>query len=730
MLDSALSMSESGLTQWLETYPLQEQPELLHLLKGRSEQRRNQPQKNDPSSLAKSDYASDRSAKAAESINAKTAAAQEIGPLPDIVNPQRRERAALDNLLFAETYFAPTFYLPWASYQRAMMDRFQAVILDSGRECHAVRRGGLKSTCARVSAMWAAINGHRQFLVLVGASDDKANEHRANFFDMMQSSQLLLEDYPELLPLILKRRQPKRQFRLDGRLLEVHPKDDKGRIVFADIHDAASCQAHIAPYSINSTDVSGLSFVDRFGVTVRPDCLIFDDVQTPQSALSPSMTSQREDRITKTFCGLAGLGEELAAIMVGTVREHDDLTERFIDRKRHSDWFGRKYPSLLKMPQRMNLWDANAALLGKGASPADGKQMAVEHYVENRTEMDRGGRVAWEHDKLPDEPSALFSMMTIRALDPAFFRCEIQQDGEAPVNTSGLKLDASDLMNRLSHVERGVVPSQASYLTAFVDSSDEVLWFAVVAWTSQFGGWLVDYGTWPDQGRAVFYKSDLAHTISRQLPGESWESAFVHAHNQLDDYLLREWVTDDGSSMPVDILLKDWSDGQHKPRLTSQVMASRHRDRIRLSKGFAPKPGRKPVADYGDKQRDRNGPGWVERRTDEPKHVQFDANLLKSFLARRLLSVVGSETAVTLPGKDENANRLLCEHLTAEVPKTMVYDGATGSVWEQPPGRDNDWFDCVVGCGLGASMLGCMLPGEVSTRKELRTFSLPGGAKR
>jgi hypothetical protein len=77
---------------------------------------------------------------------ARTAATQEIGPLPNVQDPQRRERAAADNLLFAVTYFKPTFYLDWAPYQRRMMDRFQSVLLNGGRECHAVRRAGLKST--------------------------------------------------------------------------------------------------------------------------------------------------------------------------------------------------------------------------------------------------------------------------------------------------------------------------------------------------------------------------------------------------------------------------------------------------------------------------------------------------------------------------------------------------------------------------------------------------------
>ena len=717
-LEHLRSLTESELAEFLETVDPSEFDQVVGQITG------------EPQEVTGGNYADNRSARAAAVINAKTAAAQEIGPLPAVVDPQRRERCSADLELYAMTYFAPTFYLPFAPYQRSMLDAFQGVITDGGRECHAVRRGGLKSTIARVATQWAVTNGHRRFPVLVGATDDKGNEHRENFFSLLAASPILLDDYPELVPLMLKWRQPKRQFRLNGRLLAVHPKDARGRIVFADIHEAASCQAHIAPYSVNATDVSGLSYVDRFGVTVRPDLLVFDDVQTPQSAKSPLMTEEREEAITKTFCGLAGLGEKLAAIMVCTVREHGDLTEQFLSREKHPDWSGSKYPSVLRLPDRMDLWDAYAVKLGQGDDPTEGKQLATEFYRSNRADMDAGGQVAWEYDKLPEEDTALQSLMTVRALDPSFFRCEIQQEGLVPVNTSGVKLDAQTLLKRLSGVPRGIVPAQSSYLTGFIDSSDQVLWWAVVAHAKDCTSWLVDYGTWPNQGRPVFYKSDLAATISQQMPGASWEEAFVHAHNELEHHLLTDWTTSDGQSRPLDLLLKDWSDGGQKPRIESQIAASANKTRIRPTKGFAPKPGRKPVHLWGDGVRDRhNGQGWVERRSETPVHVQYNVNEWKSHAARRLLTTVGAPSAMLLPGDDERANRLLAEHLTAEQPKTIIYDGAGGIAWQAIPGRDNDWWDCIVGNCMAASMLGCTLNGEKAAAKVVRTFALPGARR-
>jgi hypothetical protein len=73
-----------------------------------------------------------------------------------------------------------------------------------------------------------------------------------------------------------------------------------------------------------------------------------------------------------------------------------------------------------------------------------------------------------------------------------------------------------------------------------------------------------------------------------------------------------------------------------------------------------------------------------------------------------------------LPGSSEQDLLLLAEHLTAEQAKSISYDGSHGIAYEQIPGRDNDWFDCVVGCAVGASMLGCSLAGENVRRPVVR----------
>ena len=78
-----------------------------------------------------------------------------------------------------------------------------------------------------------------------------------------------------------------------------------------------------------------------------------------------------------------------------------------------------------------------------------------------------------------------------------------------------------------------------------------------------------------------------------------------------------------------------------------------------------------------------------------------------------------------LPGVDEHDHYLLSEHFTAEQSKPIVYDGSAGVTWEARPGRDNDWFDTLVGNCVAASMLGVCVPGTEVKQKERRTFVMP-----
>ncbi|MCH7721099.1 MAG: phage terminase large subunit family protein, partial [Planctomycetes bacterium] len=75
---------------------------------------------------------------------------------------------------------------------------------------------------------------------------------------------------------------------------------------------------------------------------------------------------------------------------------------------------------------------------------------------------------------------------------------------------------ADEIAAKLSGYPRRLVPSAATKLTGFIDVQKRLLYWIVVAWTDEFTGWIVDYGTFPDQKRPVFSRRDapiIIHTI-------------------------------------------------------------------------------------------------------------------------------------------------------------------------------------------------------------------------
>jgi hypothetical protein len=90
------------------------------------------------------------------------------------------------------------------------------------------------------------------------------------------------------------------------------------------------------------------------------------------------------------------------------------------------------------------------------------------------------------------------------------------------------------------------------------------------------------------------------------------------------------------------------------------------------------------------------------------REVFFDANYWKSFVAERCRSPIGAAGTLTVfGGRPRPFTRRFGKHLAAEFPTRVRADGRTVDEWQVKPGRpDNDWLDCLVGCCVGASVLG------------------------
>ena len=88
--------------------------------------------------------------------------------------------------------------------------------------------------------------------------------------------------------------------------------------------------------------------------------------------------------------------------------------------------------------------------------------------------------------------------MNIRIRDAAAFASEYQNEPISDDIGEDM-LTADEIANKFNKINKNVVPIGAEHITAFIDVQKEVLFYSVCAWHDDFTGYLLDYGTYPDQ---------------------------------------------------------------------------------------------------------------------------------------------------------------------------------------------------------------------------------------
>ena len=136
-----------------------------------------------------------------------------------------------------------------------------------------------------------------------------------------------------------------------------------------------------------------------------------------------------------------------------------------------------------------------------------------------------------------------------------------------------------------------------------------------------------------------------------------------------------------------------------------------------------------PFSEYKRRPGDRVGLNWRMPNVHGKRavrHVVYDTNYWKSFVHARLAVAMGDRGCLSLFGDGPDQHRLLAEHLSAEYRVKTEGRGRTVDEWKLRPERgDNHWFDCLVGCAVGASMQGVVLNGTgggTSADAESRQF--------
>ena len=650
---------------------------------------------------------------------------RDIAPLPEVEDSERKEKCRLDFKLFCETYFPEVYQLEWSDDHKRAIEKIQKSVLEGGLFALAMSRGSGKSSLTETAAIWAMLYGHREFVVIIGASESAALEILDSIKTELEVNEHLAADFPEVTYPIAS---------LDGIANRCAGQIYNGtrtritwtanEIVLPTIAGAASSGVLVRVAGITGR-IRGMKYKKPDGRTIRPEFVIIDDPQTTESADSIEQTRKRVRVLAGDILGLAGPGKKISGIMPCTVIRPGDMAEQILDKSRHPEWNGERCKMMYKFPTNEELWNKYADLRADELREKGTFAEATQFYLDHRQEMDVGAEVSWPARHNYDEVSAVQHAMNLKLTDEAAFWAEYQNEPLPEDLGSDEQLTVDGVVNKLNGMSQRAVPTAATHVTMFVDVQKTLLFYVVCAWSDDFTGEIIDYGAFPDQRRRYFYLSEANPTLQSKFPRAGLEGCLYNGLKELtDDYLSREFIRDDGAAMRIEKCLVDANWGQSTDVVYQFCRESQYANIIVPSHGKYIGASSKPMNEYHKVAGDRVGYNWRMPNISgkrQVRHVVFDTNFWKSFVASRFLTALGDKGSLSLWGRNAEAHMLFAEHVTAEYRVKTEGRGRRVEEWKMlPESKDNHWWDGVVGNAVAASMCGCVLAGtgEIAKKAE------------
>ena len=593
-------------------------------------------------------------------------AGQDIGKIPAVIHPDRKAKAMASFKFFCEVYFPDVFYLPWSPDHHTVIKKIERAVLKGGLFALAMPRGSGKTVMMQMACLWSALVGATEFVCLIAASGDRAKDLLENIKIWLETNERLHEDFPEVtFPVRALERITNRQKgqRHNGISTRIEWASDK--IVLPTIEGSRSSSVVISCSGMRGSDIRGQNHARADGKVVRPQLVMVDDPQTTESAWSPSQSQRREAILAGDVLGMAGPGKKISGLMACTVIRPADMADNILDREKHPEWQGERTKMIYDFPTNEKLWAQYAEIRADSLrNDGDGSE-ATEFYRANREAMDAGAVIAWPERHNTDELSAIQHAMNLKLRDEAAFFAEYQN--EPILETEGEEmLGVDEIAAKLNGYNRSIIPISCNHLTMFIDVQQKAMFWVICAWETDFTGYIIDYGTWPDQKRAYYTLRDIRRTIALKKPGAGLEGAIYHALEQLTEERLSGFYRrEDGLDMKIDRCLIDANWGQSTDVVYQFCRQSRFAGVVLPSHGKYVGASSIPFSEYKRKRGDRVGLHWRLPNTTGKRavrHVLIDTNYWKTFVHARLAVAMGDPGALSLFGRDQATHRLLAEH--------------------------------------------------------------------
>ncbi len=674
-------------------------------------------------------------ARIAATVRGYSAAGRDIGEIPKVANRSRRRRAEKSLLVFCQTYFKHLFPLKFSPAHLAVIEAIDKTATQGGLQAIAMPRASGKSTLCEVGAIWSLLCNHRKFVVLIGSTETASKEQLENLKAELQFNELLQSDFPEALFPISKLEGISK--RCLGQTCCGKPTSiiwSANEVVLPTVEGSKVSGATLRVAGITGR-IRGTKKTTADGKSIRPDYVLLDDVQTEESSKSAMQCAERLKLISGAVLGLAGVKTKISAMMACTVISKGDLADVLLDRKLYPEWNGIRVKMLESEPENKVLWQKYEDILGDSLRERGDISLATDFYRKNKAAMDLGAKVYWDERFEKGEISAIQNAMNLKIRDERSFASEYQNQPLAEdYGITDRQISIEDLRLKLNGLERGIVPESATMLTAFVDIQKEILWYVVLASDASFNCSVIEYGGFPEQGSSFFDLTNLRKSLSDVYGGSTEGNCYRGLTDLLNAKMSQEYTREDGVTMKIERCLIDAGWGE----VTDTVY--RVAKESPFSAMLLPSHGRGITASSLPMSRYKKRPGEQMFHdaivtlggAKNRKHISVDVNSWKSFFQARLLTPVGERGCLTIYGGNKTNHQLLFDHLTSEYFRVTSGAGRTLKEWKIRPDRQrNDLLDCLVGCLVGAHLVGASMPewqgGSGTKSKPISLSSLHSG---
>jgi len=665
-----------------------------------------------------------------------------IGSIPAVKDIDRRKSCERDLAKFITTY-SGVGLSPFSKDHLRVIERIQNSIWHGGRFVEAVYRGFGKTTISNISVLWAVAYGHCRCVLLIRANATMADAALDAIKGMLAGGSFA-EDFPEICyPVIslegvaqraktqqyIDKRGEVKDTKLGWAGVEINlPFTDGAPDGRGGWQEAQAAGAVIVCAGITSSTIRGYQHRRADGHVLRPDFALIDDPQDDESAQSATSCTKRLEIIHKGIIRGAGHTRGLSIVMPCTVIQRDDMIDQLLDKKKFPAWQGERIPfvtSWAELHDEMWMSQYSQILTEYDADDPDdffqARKRATAFYQAHREDMDKGAAVSWDHafDPTSHEVSAIQHAYNALIYDGAIaFATEFQnQPLEAPEEEGQLTVGA--ILPRINKgMIRGQPPENCESLTAFIDVQKNCLFWMVCGWQKNFNGWVIDYGCYPPQPLNSFTLRDLKYTIFHRHKATSQEGAWRSAIDTLTEQLLTtDYAKITGGPLRISRMMIDANDGNAAQTVFDACRASAHAAILLPACGRAVSAAQTPFSEYKQKPGEQVSPyNWripTTRGKRTARYILADVNWWKSFTRARLLTFSNDVGCLEIFGREKNTSEtphgMLLQHLTSEFSVRTVGRGRTVDEWKLRPNMENHYWDCLIGCMIGASNMGCVL---------------------